>query len=152
MKHLTDKELNAPIQAITVKVWGKYLFRGDTRKEVLEDDFEADVEVPVKYHAGHVKLAANRYVKRELKGIRAKTYNVDREAKPVPVKDPRKVRDFMSDMALNENQRLKDIEENERRKKEQIRQEYVGGVNVDTFSNFAPNQSKTLLADDVGGE
>ncbi len=111
LPYLTDAELNAPVKAVEIKIWGSYTKRGENRKDVYEDHYEAVVVVPAQYDMGHVKLMANRLVKRELHGIRARTWNVDKSVKPTAYKPPEgttlRRRDFMSDMALNDNERAK---------------------------------------------
>ena len=106
-KHLTEAELNAPIAVVTVRVWGDYTKRGEHRKEIITGDYEADLEVPKNFNKGHIKLAANRHVKNELKGIRARHINFDPEEAPKPLEHKRKVRDFMSWQGLRDNDSLK---------------------------------------------
>lgn len=106
-KHLTEEELNAPIEVVTVRIWGDYTKRGEHRKEIITGDYDAEVEVPKGFNRGHVKLAANRYVKNELKGIRARHFHYDAEEAPKPVAHKRKVKDFMSWQGLRDNETMK---------------------------------------------
>lgn len=105
--YLTEDELDQPIKVVAVKVWGAYTFRGDSRKEVLEGQYEGEVEVPANFNKGHIKLAVNRFIKNEKKGIRARTYHFDERAEHKAVEHSRRVRDFMSDRGLRDNARLK---------------------------------------------
>lgn len=107
LPYLTEEDLNAPVKAVLIKVYGKYTKRGEQRKDVYEDDYEAEIEVPARYAMGHVKLGINRYIKKELKGIRARTFEVDTSFNPVPVKEKRIVKDFMSQQGLMDNDSVK---------------------------------------------
>lgn len=104
--HKTEKELNAPVSVVEVAVYGKYTKRGEHRKEVIEADFEATVEVPSGFNKGHLKLACNRYVRNKLKGIRVRTFYQDDQVDPKSLDHKRRVRDFMSDKGLRDNVRL----------------------------------------------
>lgn len=105
---LTDDELEKPVEVVMISVWGKYTLRGETRKEVIEKTFNIEVEVPKNFNLGHVKLSTNRHIRRTLGGIRAREFHVD-ERKPVkPVTEyRRRVKDFMSDNGLQENEHAK---------------------------------------------
>lgn len=104
---LTEQELDAVIDVVMIKVYGTYAFRGKDRKEVLQGNYEEMVEVPAKYHMGHVKLSANRLVRRKLNGIRVRTFNVDYDAQPEPCEHKRRVRDFISEKGMRDNERAK---------------------------------------------
>lgn len=104
--HKTENELNAAVAVVKVGVYGKYTKRGDHRKEVIEADFEAIVEVPATFNKGHLKLVANRYVRKTLKGIRVRTFYLDEEVQVEKLDHKRRVRDFMSDKGLRDNNRL----------------------------------------------
>lgn len=106
-KYLTEEELNAPVEVQKIKVSGTYTARGETRKEVIQKNFDGDVIVPVGYNVGQLKLATNKYVRESLKGIRVRTYVVDESAEVQPMKRKMKVRDFMSEKGLRDNERLK---------------------------------------------
>lgn len=103
LPYLTEEELNAPIKAVTIRVVGKYTKRAEQRKEVYEDDYEADIVVPERYAMGHVKLGINRYVKEKLKGIRARTFEVDATVEAVPAEGKFRRRDFFSHQGLLDN-------------------------------------------------
>lgn len=105
---LTEDELEKPVDVVLVSVWGKYTLRGDTRKEVIEKSFNIEVEVPKNYNLGHVKLSTNLHIRRNLGGIRAREFHVDdrKPAKPI-TEYRRRVKDFMSDKGLRDNDRLK---------------------------------------------
>lgn len=107
LPYLTPEDLNAPIKAVIIRVVGSYTKRGEQRKEVYEDHYEADIEVPAKYNMGHVKLGINRHIKKELHGIRARTFAVDTDVAPKPVTEPRKVRNFISDQGMLDNDAAK---------------------------------------------
>ena len=104
---LTEEELDEGIEVVSIAVYGSYTLRGEHRKEVVEKSYDAQVEVPRDFNQGHVKLAVNRYVKRKLRGIRARTYHVDEEVEPKILEHKRRVRDFMSERGLRDNVRLK---------------------------------------------
>ena len=127
LPYLTEDDLNAPISAIKIRVSGSYTKRGDQRKEVFEENYDLDVEVPKKYNIGHVKLAVNRAIKKELKGIRARTWHVDQDMQPVPVSEPRKVRDFMSQQGLMDNDSLKREYQRKRAQQQAIKQAQENG-------------------------
>lgn len=105
--YLTEEELDRAISVVKVKVYGSYTKRGSTRKEVVEDQYEADLEVPENFNMGHIKLAVNRHVKKQLKGIRARTYYRDEDSEPQPVENKRRVRDFISERGMRDNDRAK---------------------------------------------
>lgn len=128
--HKTQEELSAPIKALTIKVYGTYTCRGDTRKEVIQRDFEEEIIVPEGFHPGHVKLCTNRMVRKKLKGIRAREIFVDDEFTPKPVEQTFKVRDFMSDKGIRDNERLKKEydREIEKRQREMEAQQNGGAV------------------------
>lgn len=106
-EHLTEDELNSPVKVVKIKIWGDYTCRGEHRKEVIVRDYEGEVEVPAKFHGGHVKLAANRYIKNEKKGIRARHVFYDKEDAGEPQEHKRKVREFMSSQGIRDNESLK---------------------------------------------
>jgi hypothetical protein len=127
LPYLTEEDLNANISAVKIRITGSYTKRGDQRKEVFEEAYELDVEVPEKYNIGHVKLAANRAIKKDLKGIRARTWMVDHDIPPVPVKEKRKVRDFMSTQGLMDNESAKRDYEIKRAEKQAVREAKENG-------------------------
>ena len=104
---LTEEELDRPIDVVAVRVIGSYTTRGEHRKEIIEKQYEEDVEVPKGFNKGHVKLAVNRMVKKKLKGIRARTWEVDDESEPQLLEHKRRVRDFISERGMRDNERLK---------------------------------------------
>jgi hypothetical protein len=106
-RHLNEKELEASIKVVTVRIWGDYTKRGEHRKEVITGEYDAEVEVPHNFNRGHLKLAANRYVKNELRGIRARHVHYDPSEKPKPVEHQRRVKDFMSWQGLRDNDAMK---------------------------------------------
>ena len=106
LPYLTEDDLNAPVKAMIIRVVGSYTKRGEQRKDVYEDDYEADIVVPESYNMGHVKLGINRYVKKELKGIRARTFNIDHDVEPRPADKPYRARDFISQQGLMDNESL----------------------------------------------
>ncbi len=118
---LTDDELEKPIDVVLISVWGKYTLRGEHRKEVIEKSFAFEVEVPKQFNLGHVKLSVNRHIRRVLGGIRAREFHVD-DRKPVkPITEHRRrVKDFISDNGLAENEHAKRryLQAMENRKKE----------------------------------
>lgn len=103
--HKTERELNAAVNVVAVKVYGKYTKRGEHRKEVVEADFEAEVEVPENFNKGDLKLASNRHIRKKLKGIRVRTFYLDDSFEPKKVEHKRRVRDFMSEKGLRDNAR-----------------------------------------------
>lgn len=110
LPYLTEADLCAAVDVYTLTVEGKYTKRGEQRKEVYEDDYVVDIEVPKNWNMGHVKLGANRYIKNELKGIRARTFLID-ESSLTKSSAKKKVRDFMSAQSLIDNEtRKKDYE------------------------------------------
>lgn len=119
LPYFTEQDLEAPIKTVLVRVEGKYTKRSDQRKEVYEDDYEADIEVPAKWQMGHVKLGVNRYIKKELKGIRARTYEVNPDVDPVPQEKTRPRKYFMSQQGIMDNESKKRLyhEAQERRRR-----------------------------------
>jgi len=105
--HKTEKELNAPVSVVKISIYGKYTKRGEHRKEIVEADFNEMMEVPVGFNKGHMKLAANRYVRKVLKGIRVRTFYHDAEVQAEKVGHKRRVVDFMSEKGVRDNTRLK---------------------------------------------
>lgn len=99
----TETELNASVDVVKIKVYGRYSRRGEHRNDVLDDHFEAEIEVPKGYNLGHVKLQAQRYIKRELKGIRVLEFHVDSDYRARKVDGKRKFKDFISDIGLQDN-------------------------------------------------
>jgi hypothetical protein len=106
-KYLTEEELDRTVNVLKIMVSGQYTLRGEHRKEVIENHYDAEIEVPEGYNLGHVKLGINRYIRKELHGIRARTFAVDHDIEPVLLPHKRRVRDFMSDKGLRDNERLK---------------------------------------------
>lgn len=106
-QHLTEEDLNKGISVVSVKVYGSYTARGEHRKEIVELQYEGEVEVPEGFNRGHVKLAVNRYIKNTMKGIRARTYYLDEDSAPKKLEHKRKVRDFISSRGIRDNDRLK---------------------------------------------
>lgn len=110
LPYLTDEELSAPVAVVKIHVTGDFFKRGENRNDVFEDNYEADIIVPAKYNVGHVKLQASRYVKKELKGVRVRTFFVDTDYPPEPFTENKfTVKDFMSDMGIQDNERTKQI-------------------------------------------
>ena len=105
--YLTEQELDAPIPVVQIRVWGNYTKRGEHRKEVVQQDFTAEIEVPMGFNRGHVKLSCNRYVRVHLKGIRVREYHIDESYEPVPLEHKRRVRDFISKRGMRDNERSK---------------------------------------------
>lgn len=105
--HLTEEELNAPVRAYSVKVWGDYTTRGEHRKEVILKQYEADIEVPENFNPGHIKLGAQRYVRTVLHGIRVRHFYYDKNKKPKALEHKRRRRDFMSEQGMRDNESLK---------------------------------------------
>ncbi len=105
--YLTEDELNKLIPVVEIQVYGAYTCRGEHRKEVVEKSYEAKIEVPAGFNKGHIKLSINRYIKRKLNGIRAKTFYLDTEVQPKQLPHQRAVKDFMSDIGLRDNDRLR---------------------------------------------
>ena len=104
--HLTEEELNAPTKAVQILVKFSYTYRGEHRKEVLENHDEAWLEVPEKFNKGDIKLAAQRYVKNELNGIRVREFWED-TTQVKPCEHKRRVRDFKSWQGLRDNESMK---------------------------------------------
>jgi len=110
LPYLTDDDLASPVQAVKIKIFGEYFKRGEHRNDVYEEPYEAEIVVPKAFNMGHVKLQANRHVKRHLNGVRVRTFNVDTDFVAEPVKDKEyTVKDFISDMGLQDNQRQKEM-------------------------------------------
>ncbi len=110
LPYLTEEELNAIVPAVKIRVSGEYFKRGEHQNDVYETSYDAEIVVPAKYNIGQVKLQASRHVKKELRGIRVRTFFIDTDFKPEPVEDKKyKVRDFISDMGMQENERQKQI-------------------------------------------
>lgn len=149
----TEEELDAVIPVVAIKVYGSFTFRGKTRKEVLEDQYEAEIEVPANYHKGHVKLAVNRYIRREKKGIRARTYNIDYDVQPKTLEHKRRVRDFISEKGMRDNARAKKAYEKAVRERKAEADAMVQGVAPAFTDNtqyrsdgLPPLSDKTYLA------
>lgn len=110
LPYLTDEELNTPVPVVKIRVTGDFFKRGENRNDVFEDSYEADIIVPAKYNIGHVKLQASRYVKKELRGVRVRTFFVDTDYPPEAVTDKEYVvKDFISEMGIQDNDRSKQI-------------------------------------------
>lgn len=112
LPYITEDELNAEIPAIKIQVTGTYFKRGQHQNDNYEAPYETQIIVPKKYNLGHVKLQTTRKIKTdpELNGIRVRTFYVDGDFVPEPVKDKKyKVRDFMSDQSIQENQMNKQM-------------------------------------------
>lgn len=107
LPYLTEEQLNAATKALKIRVTGSYTKRAEHRKEVYEDHYEADIIVPEKWNMGHVKLATNRHIKKELKGIRARTFEVDGSVDPKPAEGKFKAKDFMSHQGILDNESAK---------------------------------------------
>lgn len=111
LPYLTDEELNEKVHVVKIRVSGEYFKRGDHRQDVYEEQYEADIIVPKLFNMGHVKLQANRYVKdpkTKMNGVRIRTFNVDSDFKPEPFTEKEyRVRDFISDMGMADNERHK---------------------------------------------
>lgn len=118
LPYKTEEELNEAVKAVTIRVGGKYTKRGEQRKEVYEDDYEADIVVPEKFAMGHVKLQVNRYIKEKLKGIRARTFEVDTTVAPKPAEGKFKARDFISHQGILDNESAKRLHLERQRKRE----------------------------------
>lgn len=127
-KHLTEAELNEAVKVVTIRVWGDYTCRGEHRKEVIVRDYDAHLEVPENFNKGHIKLAANRYVKNQLKGIRARHCYVDEHEEPKPVDHKRRVKDFMSWQGLRDNDSLKREYEREVAKRQAEAENMANGI------------------------
>lgn len=106
-RHLTEQELDRPVAVVTVRVWGDYTTRGDHRKEVILQNYDAELEVPENFNLGHIKLAANRHVKTKLLGIRARHCHFDETEAPKKQEHKRKYREFMSWQGLRDNDAMK---------------------------------------------
>lgn len=149
--YLTEKELNAPVDALKIKIYGKWTHRAKhSKKEVHEDHFDAFIDVPVGYHLGHIKLMANRYIKKELKGIRAKEYFEDKSVPPVPSdRNDYRVRDFMSDMTIEDNRMAREdykkaVERARQRAEDQASDDYMPPPIEDT-TEYGPDGLPKLL-------
>ena len=108
LPYYTEEELNAPIQVQKISVFGTYTARGDHRKEIVQRDFEEFVTVPVAWNKGQLKLATNNHIKKVLKGIRVRTFEVNEEVEPKEVKKKYLFKDFISDSGLRHNKRRKE--------------------------------------------
>ena len=109
LPYITQEELESPMPAVTIRVYGSCTVRGDHRKEVYTKDYEADIDVPRIHNLGHVKLQINRYIKRSIpNGIRARTYQVDHDVPATKAQKEYKVKDFISDQGIQENTRIKE--------------------------------------------
>lgn len=125
--HLTEQELDAAVEVIKIRVWGDYTYRGEHRKEVIVGNYDAMLEVPKKFNKGHIKLAANRHIKNDMKGIRARhCYHDEEKTEPVPHK--RRVRDFMSWQGLRDNDSLKREYDREMSKRKAEADQMLNGV------------------------
>ena len=110
LPYLTDDDLASPVQAVEIKSFGEYFKRGEHRNDVYEERDEAGIVVPKAFNMGHVKLQANRHVKRSMNGVRVRTFNVDTDFVAVPVTDKQyTVKDFISDMGLQDNTRQREM-------------------------------------------
>lgn len=104
LPYLTEEDLNTQISAVKIKITGKFFVRGDHRGDVYVKDYEAEIVVPKTFNMGHVKLQSNRYVKKNLNGVRVRTFNVDTDFTPEPITDKKYfVKDFISDMGIQDN-------------------------------------------------
>jgi len=135
LPYLTEDDLNSPVKSIVIAIEGSYTKRGEQRKDVYEDSYQAEVIVPEKYNMGHVKLAADRHVKNVLKGIRARTYNIDRDVEPKPADKQYKVKDFMSHQGLLDNDSLKRDYEIKQAKRRAQREAAEAGFAPPQFSD-----------------
>lgn len=120
--YLTDEDLATQIAVVKIKIHGEYFKRGEHRNEVYEEAYEAEIIVPKSFNMGHVKLQANRHVKRHMNGVRVRTFYVDTDFTPEPVSDKKyTVKDFISDMGLQDNNRNKEnyIQAIERRRQQE---------------------------------
>jgi hypothetical protein len=107
LPYLTNNDLDAKIDAVTIRVYGTFTKRDSGRKDVCQDDFECDLDVPKGYNMGQVKCAASKYIKKELKGIRLRTFHIDSNEKEKPCDKKYRVRDFISEQGLRDNNSLK---------------------------------------------
>lgn len=107
IKYLTEEQLNEKIEVVVIRVFGSYSKRSEGHREVYEAQYEADLRVPKGYNVGDVKLAAQRYVKNELKGIRVRTFHVDKKVKQTKSDEGGRRRDFMSAQGIADNESLK---------------------------------------------
>ena len=48
--YLTEDDLNPPVKSIVIAIEGSYTKRGEQRKDVYEDSYQAEVIVPEKYN------------------------------------------------------------------------------------------------------
>lgn len=154
---LTDEDLNAPVKAMIIRVVGSYTKRGEQRKDVYEDEYEADIVVPEVYNMGHVKLGINRHVKTVLKGIRARTYVVDHDVEPKPADKPYKVKDFLSHQGLMDNESLKreylnKVKAAQARREAEEAGEYVPPAFADETQYGRDGLPPLVLGPGVGGE
>lgn len=144
LPYLTQKQLDAPVKAVKIKVSGSFTKRGENRKDVYEDRYEAEILVPENWNMGHVKLMVNRHVKNELKGIRARTYDVNKKFKAVPVEETFQARDFMSSQTLIDN----DSAKREYKRKIEAAQERQRQIEAGTY---APPQFEDTTFYDADG-
>lgn len=148
----TEDELNQPIDCLIVSVYGQYTTRGEHRKEVIEKHYEAEIEVPANFNKGHVKLGVNRYVRKKLHGIRARTFHVNDEVEPKKAEHRRRVRDFMSDKGIRDNERAKKEYMREMKKrKEEAEQMAADGMMPFDQTEYGPDglpkfSDKTYIA------
>ena len=150
---LTEEELDRVIEVVNIKIYGTYAYRGETRKETLEGHYEEMVEVPNGYHKGHVKLAANRMVRRKLKGIRVREFFVDVDHQPEPCEHKRRVRDFISEKGMRDNERAKrayfkqiaDMKKQNEQMQQGIAPSFVDDTNY-REDGLPPISDKTYLA------
>lgn len=126
--HKTEEELNALISVVKIRIWGDYTKRGEHRKEIITGQYDAELEVPENYNIGHVKLAAQRHIKNDLKGIRVRHFYHEKGDKGKPVEYKRKVMDFMSSQGLRDNDSLKREYEREIARRKAEAEQMVAGV------------------------
>lgn len=142
LPYLTEDELNAKVPVVKIKIMGEYFKRGEHRQDVYEEQYTGEIIVPKTYNMGHVKLQANRLVKdprNSLNGVRVRTFFVDTDFSPEPYTEKEyRVRDFISDMGLTDNERqrqnyLENLERKRRQKEMEEDPDYtppVGSVQV----------------------
>ncbi len=109
LPYLTDEELNAKIATVKIHVSGEYFKRGEHRQDVYEEQYTAEIIVPKLFNMGHVKLQSNRHIKdpkNKMNGVRVRTFNVDTDYPPEAYTEKEyRVKDFISDMGLADNER-----------------------------------------------
>lgn len=142
--YLTEEDLNEKVDAVTIKISGEYFKRGEHRQDVYEEPYSAIIIVPKNFNMGHVKLQANRYVKdykNKLNGVRIRTFFVDTDFVPKPYTEKEfKARDFISDMGLADNERIKQsyLDRLERKRIQREMEDdpnyepQIGGIQVDS--------------------